>query len=280
MHDGGGADAGVVDQGGAACADDGDAGEGAEAGLKVEGFGEDAAEDAGDVAEVCGDDVCDHEEIDADHEGHEDGGHAGDARDAAEHDESDDHGDGEAEDEAEGAFAAKAGGAAKAREEGAAFESFGGGERGDDGFGQLVGVDDAQRAEHTGHGEEDGEGFPARTEGALDDVHDAAAGPAVAVDAFEHDGERSFVELGAHSHQSAYPHPEDGARSSDDEGDGHAGDVAQTHGAGHGRQQRLNRRNLAVTAFAAAFAQHADRGGETAQRDEPASQKQVEAAAD
>ena len=100
-------------------------------------------------------------------------------------------------------------------------------------LGQLISIDDTERSEDAGDGKHNGQGVTATTGGLLDDVHRAALRFAVSVAAAVCHGEEAFVIFGSHAHQCAHPHPEDGARSADNQSDGHSCDIAHADSCGH-----------------------------------------------
>ena len=60
-----------------------------------------------------------------------------------------------------------------------------------------------------------------------------------------HLAKRDLGELGRHPQEPGHDHPQGGPRPSHADGDRHAGDVAQAHGGGEGRGQRLEVAHLA-----------------------------------
>ena len=73
----------------------------------------------------------------------------------------------------------------------------------------------------------------------LEVVHRAAAPFALLIPAAEEDAQHVFGVIGHHAHDRGDPHPEDRARAAHGDGIGHAGDVARADRGGQGGAQRL-----------------------------------------
>ena len=229
VHQGCCAYARFVDIHGPARPHDGHAGQCTEACPEVERLVDNVQEELGNFRQVGQDDVEYKQEVRPHHDGDNLGGQARDALDATQYDCADD----DAHDDADGT-----------PEPNGVAVAHGGGKNGDERFGQLVGLHDAQASYHAYQAEEDGQGFPFFSQPVADDVHWAALGVPQVVFALVHDGERSLKEFRAHSDKGADPHPEDGPRTAHDDGNGHAGNVSHPNRGTDGAHEGLEGGNL------------------------------------
>ena len=106
-----------------------------------------------------------------------------------------------------------------------------------------------------------------------------AAVAAIGLAAFVQLGEGTLEEAGGHTHQADDPHPEHGARATQRNGHGNAGDIAATDPPGHADRQRLKRTDMALVA-PRGRAQHGEHAPEITKLNAAGSQREVQPDAD
>ena len=195
--------------------------------LDTEGRLDDESQNPGQLTDVHDHHEQRHQDVSQRHEGHHQLGETGDAADAAEDDEAGEHHQGQTAHpvgDAEG-----------------------------DVHGQADGVG-LHRVEHQTEGQQQAEGedhsHPAHAKAALHVVGGAAPVVAILILDLVELGQGALHEGGGHADEGDQPHPEDGARATQIDGDGHTGQIARPDAGRQAGTQSLEGGDAGAVGFA------------------------------
>jgi hypothetical protein len=144
---------------------------------------------------------------------------------------------------------------------------------------RLHHVADAEAGQHAEHGEGNRQPVPVPAQAIADVVHGAADVVAQFVALAVADRQQRLGVLGGHAHQRDHPHPEQRAGAADQDGAGHAGDVARPHRGRQRGHQGPPTGDIAGTLGGAALPQQPEGIAQVAQRGEAQAEHQVQAGA-